>query len=159
MNFESLLTLHNNLANLDPNEPIAVMCNKGRLVYRQLGKIVIVSGVERLFFPTPDISLGILSPVDFKNLMNNLEKLIQDPELRQGNLETSIYKYGWKVYKLFIGTNTYGPQLYMNMKLVTFKNRWIARWILRGFSTDSKILLKGILNEIKDGKRTSKSNK
>lgn len=152
MNIELLVNLHNALSQLDPNSPIAVICKRGRLQYRQLGKILEVKGLEGLYFCTKDIKLGILTQSDYRALMDNLEKLIQDPMLKDGLLETSIKEYGFEVYKVFSDKHLYGPQLYMTLKLVTFRNRLISQFILNHFSPSTKVLLKALKDEFRSSK-------
>jgi hypothetical protein len=146
MRLDQLLQFHNDLAQFDPSEPIAVSWNEvNGLVYRQHGKVQAIPYMSNYYFPNPKLELGVLMPTDFKKLMGTIETLLQDPALKSNDLNTSIKKYGFNVYKLF--DDLPGPQLVYNIEFCSLTNKWVSKFTLYRYSNYSRILLKSINHE------------
>lgn len=146
MKLDQLVQFYNDLAQFDPNEPIAVSWNANNgLIYRQYGKVQAIPYMSNYYFPKPKLVLGVLMPTDFRKLMDSLKTLIQDPALESHELNTIIGEYGFRVYKLFRDLS--GPQLVYNIEFTSITNKWISKYILYRYSNISRILLKSINHE------------
>jgi len=146
MRADQLLQFHNDLAQFDPTMPIAITWDElNGLVYRQIGKVQAVPYMSNYYFPCPKLELGVLMPTDFKNLMESIRTLLQDPALKSNDLNTVIDKYKIKIYKLF--SELPGPQLVYDLNFCSITNKWVSKFILYRFNNYTRILLKSINHE------------
>jgi hypothetical protein len=153
MNLDLLVKFYNDLTSLDPSAPIVVQYNRENgLIYRQLGKVVVVPYMGAAYFPNPILKLGILTPKGYSDLMEGLRKLIEDPQLKNDELGIRIKDYGTEFYKCYDRGSLSGPQLYVVLDYVTITNKFVAKWILNHHNPESKTLLKALINESKSNK-------
>jgi hypothetical protein len=146
MRADLLLRFYNDLTQFDPTKPIAVIWNESNgLVYRQVGKVQAIPYMSNYYFPSPKLELGVLMPTDFKNLMDSIQTLLQDPALKSNDLSTVISNYRIKIYKLF--NELPGPQLVYDLNFCSITNKWISKFILYRFDNNTRILLKSINHE------------
>lgn len=153
MNLETILKFHNDLTRFDSSYPILVSYDRTNgLVYRQLNQLMGCHYFGNYFFPST-VKYGLLLPKDYHELMQSLEKLIQEPGLNTGDLNTNLKKFGFEVFKLVPGT--IGPQLVYDIKLTSITNSFISKIILRYYNLESRTLY----NIIKNENRKRKSSK
>lgn len=150
MVLEKLVQFHNDLTKFDPSVPIAVQYFKDKgLVFRQLGKLINVTYMNVMFFPKPSLKLGVLTPNGYAELMESLQKLIQDPDLSKGELSTTLKSYGFDVYKCYDRSVLSGPQLYVKIRFTTFTSYLLSTLVLRNYNPETRTLLKALKNELK----------
>lgn len=158
MKSEDLLRFHNELTQFDPKEPIAVTWDYiNGLTFRQVGHVASFSYMANYFFIKPKLRLGIITPTDYAELMQSLEKLVQDHSLHDHSMNSVIGNFEFKIYKLFQGTS--GPQLAYHLRFVSITRYWISYLYLRLFSLNSRILLNSINEQVKRPNSTNSSNK
>lgn len=153
MNIELLVKLHNDLLKLDPNQLTIVQYNEENgLIYRQMNRIVAIPYIGHLFFPKPKLKLGILTQQGYHELMQSLEKVIQDPDLKNNKLSQIIKNYAVDIYKTYDNIKLSGPQLFVSIEFVSITSSLLARWVLRTHSPETKTMLKAIQNETNKNK-------
>lgn len=148
MSLESLVKLHNDLLLFDSHSPIVVSYSTiNGLIYRQLNRIVALPYIDSMFIPNPVVSLGLLLPTDYHELMMGLEKLIQDKDLDKDCMSMSINNYSCDFYKVYADPNLVGPQLYVHLPFASITDKWLSKWYMRFSDLQTKTLLKAIQNE------------
>lgn len=153
MDLDIIIRLHNDLTKLNPNQPSIVQYSPDTgLVYRQMGIVLALPYIGHMYFPTPMLKLGVLTPSGYHELMQGLQKLIQEPDLKKHTLSQVIKSYGLDVYKTYDKVALYGPQLLVSLRFVNFTNKLISSWILNWYGPETKTLLKAIQNETNKNK-------
>lgn len=150
MKLETLVRFHNDLVQFDSSKPVIVTLDKvNGLTYRQLGFIASFSYISNYYFPTK-IRLGILTPPDLKEMIGTLEKLMQDNDLEEGKLSSTIDRMGFSFYRLL--PSLIGPQKVYQINLISVENSFVSKLILRLSDLDTKNLYKIIKHENRECK-------
>lgn len=157
---EVLVKLHNDMNNFNPEIPIVVTYDKEThiITYRQLNKLVMIPYMRPYYLSERSFKLGILSPTNYVELMTNIRKLLQESDLDKdgGSIAFSVDKLKIKVYKTYLSPYLIGPQVLMELKLVTISTKWLAVLIMRILSPETRTLLKLLKNERKHISKDSK---
>lgn len=155
MNLETLLKLYNDLTQLNKEIPIMVLYDSSNgVIFRQYGKVVSIPYFRNYYFPKSKLKLGVLTSTGYVELMKNLQKLIEDPEVKDGNVGMSMGDYCVKFYRCYPDIRVNGPQLFSEINLVTIKKKWLSKLYLKiAGDPETKILLNGVLHEERNRKR------
>lgn len=156
MNLNTLLKLYNDLTQLNKEYPVVVLYDKQMgVIFRQLGKVVSIPYFRNYYFPKTKLKLGVLTPTGYVELMQNLQKLIEDQNIRDNDVCEVAGDYCIKFYKCYSSIHLDGPQLFAEINLVTIKKKWLSKIYLKYSGPETITLLKAILHE----ERTRKGNK
>lgn len=148
---DELINLYNSLTGFDEHYPIAITYDyhRNELTYKQLAKVVTTSAISHLYLPKK-FKLGIMTPGSYHSFMEELANIIKKGYCDNSLSAISINKLRTDFYVTFKGNpNLPGPQRVGRLDYVPIKTRFIAKYILKTYNSESRILWRLIKNENK----------
>lgn len=146
--FEELLKFYNAMTGFDNKYPIAIWYNNKTnvLTYMQISKTVMTSGVSHMYLPK-DFELGVMTPAAYNDMMNQLANCMTKGVLNEPLTMGHLDKLKLTIFRMY-PSNPYicGPQVFATIKFAPIINKWLAIFILKTYSHESRILYKLVKN-------------